>query len=108
VADIDAVYECGEGWRELVTKLDGMLSFVSPDYEPLQIKEKFGTLRFYAKYVPAPEAPMVAYEIFYSLIEAAEAKSALVCEVCGRWGKTRTDRPWKKTLCSACAVTTNA
>lgn len=38
---------CGPGWYALLVKLDEDLSALVPDYEVHQVKEKYGTLRFY-------------------------------------------------------------
>lgn len=48
-----------------------------------QVKEKFGTLRFYMDY---------ATDEMYKLIEEAEAKSAITCELCGAFGEPRTGK----------------
>lgn len=101
---IDHAYECGEGWRPMVTKLDEKLRTLSPRYEIQQIKEKFGTLRFYAKYVAEDGASPLTREIFYDLIVAAEANSSTVCEECGRSAYLRKDLGWFKTLCAECYV----
>jgi hypothetical protein len=54
------------------------------------IKEKFGTLRFYADN---------ADERVHSLIEFAEEMSGVMCEVCGKPGSID-DNGWIKTHCS--------
>ena len=38
---------CNEGWYDILDKLDIKLSYLDPDYSIAQVKEKFGTLRFY-------------------------------------------------------------
>jgi hypothetical protein len=38
---------CASGWYPLVIELDQRLSEIYPDYELHQVKEKFGTLRYY-------------------------------------------------------------
>ena len=55
----------------------------------VQVKEKFGTLRFY---LDGYNDTISAYESF------AEAMSARICEDCGSPGKTRTGG-WYRTLC---------
>lgn len=55
----------------------------------VQVKEKFGSLRFYADNV-SPE--------MYSYINFAEAMSGVTCEDCGAPGKARTGG-WIRTLC---------
>ena len=55
----------------------------------VQVKEKFGTLRFYANQIDERAA---AY------IDFAEHMSGKICEVCGAPG-TRGGKVWIKTLC---------
>jgi hypothetical protein len=38
---------CDRGWYDLIIGLDQRLAAVNPDYEVHQVKEKFGTLRYY-------------------------------------------------------------
>ena len=59
-----------------------------------QVKEKFGTLRFY---MDGYNDKISAYESF------AEAMSARTCEDCGSPGKTRYEG-WYRTLCDKHAV----
>jgi hypothetical protein len=63
-------------------------------YRAAQVKEKFGTLRFYMT---------SANETMMQAIEEAELKSASTCEKCSKPGK---ERPigWIKTLCDECAT----
>lgn len=58
-----------------------------------QVKEKFGTLRFYLT---------SGTDEMYDLIHEAEAKSATTCEDCGTPGKRR-GGGWILTLCDQCA-----
>ena len=62
-----------------------------------QIKEKFGTLRFYVDR---------ASEKHYNYITMAENLSARTCEVCGNPGKIYTDG-WHQTLCETHAKEDN-
>jgi hypothetical protein len=63
-------------------------------YHPraLQVKEKYGTLRFYMT---------TETDEMSSLIDEAELKSAVVCEDCGSTGKLR-GGGWARTLCDDC------
>lgn len=54
-----------------------------------QVKEKFGSLRFYVE---------SATDIQYAYIEFAESLSSRTCEVCGSPGK-QSYSGWIKTLC---------
>ncbi len=96
---------CDAGWYPLITTLGADLALVDPHYEVHQIKEKFGALRFYAETKLEGELG----ERFDALIEAAEARSAHICELCGSHsaelcssGPTCTRY---KTLCAACRDT---
>jgi hypothetical protein len=57
-----------------------------------QVKEKYGTLRFYMTH---------ATEEMYAITDKAERQSSKTCEECGKPGKIR-GRGWLYTRCSAC------
>ncbi len=88
----------GPGWYNLLDNLlikiitiKGMI----PDttFEVDQIKEKFGTLRFYYT--------SNRYDLFRDLVKEAEALSAITCEECGKSGTLR-EGGWLLTLCEKC------
>lgn len=89
----------GPGWKTLVVDLYHKVKWLCPDLAVLQVKEKFGGLRFYVGSV----SNEVAKEVF-AAIDAAEARSLEICEECGAAGKLREDRRWLATLCDACAA----
>ena len=60
-----------------------------PQVVATQVKEKFGTLRFYYD---------GGDDVVRGLVQMAEALSEVTCEVCGSPGKRRGDR-WVRTLC---------
>lgn len=95
--------ECFTGWDDLIDELERHLTYLSPDYEVHQVKEKFGGLRYYASYVPrvtdSDEERAVAKQIFHRLIDETERRSYHHCERCGERGKLRTSLLWHKTLC---------
>jgi len=93
--------ECHTGWDSLIDELERHLTYLSPNYETRQVKEKWGALRYYATYVPAEGEPNaeVAEQIFYRLIDETERRSIWHCEKCGEPGQTRCDLAWRKTLC---------
>ncbi len=64
----------------------------------LQVKEKFGTLRFYTQ---------GGDSTVYGMIRMAESMSAVICEYCGNPGKAGGSR-WVKTLCPCCHATREA
>ena len=93
---------CDAGWYPLITTLGADMTLVDPHYEVHQIKEKFGALRFYAETDLEGELG----ERFDALIEAAEARSAHICERCGSHSaalsSSGTTYTRYKTLCAAC------
>lgn len=98
-------FECGDGWYNIINQLcaniqhhvdwaqeqkekygrgEGCSQVVA-----VQIKEKFGTLRFYTD---------GGDEQIYGMIRMAESMSAVTCEECGAPGKHRSGG-WIRTLC---------
>ena len=75
-------YPVGKGWQKLVDKLCKDIAKIDPDTEVSQIKEKFGTLRFYHQ----------GGQEVARLAEKAEQKSAFICEVCGKKDNGRAGR----------------
>lgn len=88
--------ECGIGWYPLIEHLIADLDERFPEYEihVTQIKEKFGTLRFYVA---------SATEEAYRIIDHYEYMSAFICEECGAlWAENKERHGWYKTLCKKC------
>lgn len=91
----------GPGWYELVLLLDSDLSKIDPDYTIQQVKEKFGTLRFYAQ----PSNERFDFPEFWGLIREAEDKSGTICEECGGVSSGPSaggGKYWIRTLCEEC------
>ncbi len=102
-------FECGIGWYDLLEELclelekiietaeinsnlpEGEESYSAYLYAE-QIKEKFGSLRFYMS---------AATNDIYALIDKAEAKSEVTCENCGLPGKMSNEK-WMKIRCQNC------
>lgn len=80
---------CGPGWDALIFPLIERCK--AEGIQILQIKEKYGELRFYIG--PAPDDLLDA-------IDEAEMKSAETCELCGRPGRIR-GTGWLSTRCDA-------
>lgn len=78
------------GWYPLIKKLIEDLIALGWNKNITQIKEKYGTLRFYIT---------DGTDAIWDKIEEAEDVSASICEVTGKPGKLRTDISWWKTLC---------
>jgi len=91
--------ECGEGWNqmlyELCTKIQQYITDtpLQSNFRVTQIKEKFGTLRFYCSGTT---------ETIEHLIDQYEIKSSITCENCGQPGKTVCIDGWYSTLCKMC------
>ena len=93
-------FECEDGWFNLVFRLSERLQTAArragatADSEEwpraLQVKEKYGTLRFYS---------MPARDEFSKLIDEAENESRRICEFCGAGARPRGKGGWYKTLC---------
>ena len=83
--------ECGTGWAKLYTPL--IEECLKEDIKVLQVKEKFGGLRFYVH---------GGSEHLHELIDAAELLSYKTCETCEDPGSMRNSTYWLKTLCDSC------
>jgi hypothetical protein len=94
-------FECGDGWEPLIralsVKLEAAIAALpadqQPNYKAMQVKEKFGTLRFYLT---------MGTDEMFDMVEVAEAASAETCEGCGQPGSRR-GGGWIVTNCDACA-----
>jgi hypothetical protein len=104
-------FECGDGWYNI---LDQLMSNIQHHTEwnnknfdkgykqykhvpPVtldQVKEKFGTLRFY--YTGGDDT-------IDGMVRMAESMSAVTCEECGHPGEQRPGG-WIKTLCDPCVA----
>lgn len=79
----------GSGWSKLIKDLVDDLFVLGWNGEVLQVKEKFGGLRFYINY---------GSDKVFDRIDVAENESLKICEECGNPGKQR-NTGWIKTLC---------
>ena len=86
-------FPVGEGWRKLVTKLVEDIIKIDSTVEIIQIKEKFGTLRFYVN---------CGNDEIFDLIEKADQESGKTCESCGTKRNVTTEGRWVLTLCQKC------
>ena len=79
--------ETGDGWFDIIDKLCYNIQNYIDDnkvaqIKAIQVKEKYGTLRFYTDYY---------HNMTEVYIQHAENKSAKTCEVCGKPGKMNTE-----------------
>lgn len=88
----DSICECSDGWLEMIRDLIQKLIDVGWNKEFKQIKEKFGTLRFYTGETTEEQ---------FNLIREYEKLSATTCEICGKRDDTVGLRSggWLRTLC---------
>jgi rubrerythrin len=86
--------ECGDGWYDLIDRLCYLLQYDTdkngyPQAIATQVKEKFGTLRFYTAGHNERQDGMIRF---------AEHQSGYICDVCGMPG-TDNDDGWTRTRC---------
>jgi len=84
-------FECGDGWFTLIHDLSEKLENIG-NIEATEVKEKYGTLRFYCS---------GGNQETDKLIREAEELSAKTCEICGAPGELR-GKHWLSTLCDSC------
>lgn len=125
--------ECSGGWYQLLHDLcQEITDRYAQENMPIdividQVKEKFGTLRFYYSFEDTPcaihafdflgdgssirfqpgnkddDEPRKSFRRdLAQIVRRYEKKSGTVCEVCGKAGALRTDMPWIRTLCDEC------
>lgn len=95
-------YKIKDGWTDLIYNLGKDITELCESAncelpKILQVKEKYGTLRFYyddRKY----EYPEIIKNCIGMLVSKAENKSAKICEKCGEKGKLRAKMINKYTL----------
>jgi hypothetical protein len=93
-------FDVGAGWYhlidELCDRLDAIRHKMGVATVALQVKEKYGALRFYHSVVPATEVDSATSQkvssddvkkvsdIVHSLVESYGRRSDRICEVCGK------------------------
>ena len=102
-------FDCGDGWYNILNQLMGNIQHhidwnnqnfekgytqykQVPQVTLDQVKEKFGTLRFY--YTGGDD-------VIDGMVRMAESMSAVTCESCGNPGE-QTHGGWIKTICKPC------
>lgn len=86
-----------EGWHQLVVSCDAELARLDEGYSILQIKEKFGGLRFYME--PRESTKDGVREKMREIVDGYEAMSLETCEATGRTGVMMSSPSgWRKTL----------
>jgi hypothetical protein len=82
----------GPGWNDIIYDLNKKLEAEKPDYQIFQIKEKFGTLRFYYS---------GGDDYIRGLESMAASMTSRICEQCGCPGTSRSTKKqrWVLVLC---------
>lgn len=92
--------ETGDGWYNLIYRLSSDLVAISKDIRATQVKEKFGSLRFY--WVADGKLPDRKYIQINNRINQAEDESCETCEECGSKDNVTQTDGWIYTLCDKC------
>lgn len=86
-----------EGWYQIVVNCDAEISEIDPNYRILQVKQKFGTLRYYTQMSDVNDK--LTREQSRLIVFKAEALSAVTCEATGENGVLmKSANGWLKTL----------
>jgi hypothetical protein len=83
-------FQVSLGWNLIIKNLIQDLIKLGWNKEVIQVKEKFGGLRFYIN---------EGTDEIHQRIGQAELESMKTCEITGKLGKIRTDIGWHRTLC---------
>jgi len=86
----------GAGWQPLVDELHAQINVIVGDHQILQIKEKFGGLRYYYT-LSGATADQIAQ--VRDLVGVAEHASFSICEECGEPGEPFTLGGYVSTRC---------
>ena len=92
-------FECGDGWYNLIDRLCSNLQWNTdkngqPQVVASQVKEKFGTLRFYVESATSEQ---------FSVIGFAESLSSDICEDCGTTENMGRTQGWLRNICYDCS-----
>lgn len=98
---IELGIECGKGWYWLLDNLlDSISTYIKnnpqldiPLVKIVQIKEKFGGLRFYYE---------GGDDMIHGMVWFAEDLSYKICETCGSTEEVSQTGGWIKTICKKC------
>lgn len=91
------------GWDKIIETVFKKIKelFTPEEVQISQIKEKFGTLRFYIDYIDYKKIDDKKYDEINECIREAEILTSKTCECCGNPGTTRGGF-WLKTVCDEC------
>lgn len=96
--------EVHAGWTDLLDTLLSRIETILDDipdasFEILQVKEKFGTLRFYYQIDNASDTATAAIR---QAVEATATASRFCCERCGASGQLDSKNGWMRVRCRTC------
>jgi hypothetical protein len=89
--------DCCYGWKDLIKRCHQDLVSIDPDYKVVQIKEKFGMLRYY--FTPSVEQDKKRMD---KISFSHERESVHICEACGAPGilqRRKDGSSYFRTLC---------
>lgn len=99
---VEVLAQVGAGWQSLLEELIKDLFVLGWNGGLMQVKEKFGGLRFYIG-AAADDVPERTTKDIHERIEKAEAESLSICEKCGLPGKPQGGKyGWTMTVCEGC------
>lgn len=91
---LSSEFECGPGWFALIEPL--VRRCESMGGAVMQIKEKFGALRFY---FDVDGEWNEDWDAFQQAVDDATLESLRTCELCGKPGRPMSKGGWLKTVC---------
>lgn len=108
-------FECGDGWMELLLDIGSFIAKRSSDCKAEQVKEKFGSLRFYVSFeyneIGISDTPLEVINEIYDYISLVEEKSKKLCEDCGidlddnnRFKQKNNKYTWIRNICQKCGA----
>ena len=92
--------DCGDGWLQIIDDLINGLNKLNIKYSIQQIKEKFGTLRFYFSIIESTSKNDNDTADF--LVDLACILSSKTCEICGEIGTSDSTKGWTSIVCETC------
>lgn len=98
-------FECGPGWANLISEIARFISSRTNKCKASQVKEKFGTLRFYIDCGDGIDEEK--YNEIAQFISAIERRSARICEECGveldENNRVKGRKYWIRSMCEDCS-----
>lgn len=93
-------FTVGDGWFSIIDRLSAKLA-VDPNVVAVQVKEKYGMLKFYVDAIDGKSDPN-PIERFYAERLDASKESKRTCEICGVRGRHIERGKWWSVRCKPC------